>query len=84
MVHWIRNSQKGILQQEKHIWSSELTDLNKVIAHNSFSVPVITPTVGVIDWMIDDIKQKMSIHQAENVYPRLITSTQTVMPIDCT
>ena len=41
----------------RKIWSSELSDFNKVIAHNSFAVPVITPTIGIIDWTIDGIRQ---------------------------
>ena len=28
-----------------NIWSSELPDFNKVIAHSSFAVPIITPTI---------------------------------------
>ena len=34
-----------------------MSDFNKVIAHNSFAVPVITPTIGINDWTIDEIKQ---------------------------
>ena len=41
----------------KKIWSSELTDYNKVAAHNSVATPIITPTVGINDWTIDDIEQ---------------------------
>ena len=37
--------------------SSELSNFNKVIALNSFSVPIITPTIGIIDWTIDEIRQ---------------------------
>ena len=35
----------------------ELSDFNKVIAPNSFSVPIITPTIGIIDWTIDEVRQ---------------------------
>ena len=45
------------LSHVKMTWSSELSDYNKVIAHNSFASPIITPTVGIIDWTIDDIQQ---------------------------
>ena len=31
------------------IWSSEFNGRNKTIAHNTFSVPIITPTVGILD-----------------------------------
>ena len=34
-----------------------MPDFNKVIAHNSFTVPIITPTIGIIDWIIDEIRQ---------------------------
>ena len=40
----------------KKIWS-ELSDYNKVVAHNNFATPIIIPTVGIIDWTIDDIEQ---------------------------
>ena len=48
---------KEYLNRVRKIWSSELSDFNKVIAHNSFAVPVITPTIGIIDWTIDEIRQ---------------------------
>ena len=48
---------KEYLNRARKIWSSELSDFNKVIAHNSFAVPVITPTIGIIDWTIDEIRQ---------------------------
>ena len=32
------------LNRVRKIWSSELSDYNKVITHNSFAIPVITPT----------------------------------------
>ena len=41
----------------RKIWSSELSDHNKVTAHNTFAVPVICPTVGIIDWTIEEVKQ---------------------------
>ena len=33
----------------KKIWNSELNGLNKSIAHNVFAVPVITPTIGILN-----------------------------------
>ena len=33
----------------KKIWNSELNGNNKAITHNSFSVPIITPTVGILN-----------------------------------
>ena len=41
----------------KIIWNSELSSANKVIAHNSFAVPVLTTTVGILNWTIDEIKE---------------------------
>ena len=38
------------------MWFSELSDFNKVIANNSFAVPIITPTIGIIDWTIGKIR----------------------------
>ena len=29
---------------------------NKSIADNSFALPIITPTIGILNWMKDDIK----------------------------
>ena len=34
----------------KKIWSSELNGSNKVITHNAFAVPLITPTTGILKW----------------------------------
>ena len=31
------------------IWSSELNERNKSIAHNTFAVPILTPTIGILD-----------------------------------
>ena len=41
----------------KWIWNSELSSLNKVVAHNSFAVPVLTTVVGILNWTIDEIKE---------------------------
>ena len=42
------------LRVEK-IWNSELNGLNKSIAHNAFDVPVITPTIGILNWTKTEI-----------------------------
>ena len=57
----------------KRIWNSELTSVNKVIAHNSFAVPVLT-TVGILNWRIDeikeiDIKTRKHLTMSRNFYP---------------
>ena len=41
----------------KRIWNSELSSVNKVKAHNSFAVPVLITTVGILNWTIDEIKE---------------------------
>ena len=38
------------------IWKSELSALNKQIAHNCFAVPVLTPTFGILDCSLQDVK----------------------------
>ena len=47
---------KEYLSRVKKIWSSELSAFNKTIAHNAFTNPVITPTTGILDWTIQEIK----------------------------
>ena len=41
----------------KKIWNSELSSFNKVIAHNTFAVPVFITSVGIVDWTINEIKE---------------------------
>ena len=38
------------------IWSSELNNINKVQAHNTFALPVLTPTIGVLPLTKKEIK----------------------------
>ena len=40
---------KEYLNRVRKIWSSELFDFNKFIAHTSFAVPIITPNIGITD-----------------------------------
>ena len=47
---------KEYLSWVNKIWSSELSAFNKTIAHNAFATPVITPTIGILDWTIQEIK----------------------------
>ena len=58
----------------KRIWNSELSSVNKVIAHNSFAVPVLTTTVGILNWTIDeikeiDIKTRKQLTMSRNFHP---------------
>ena len=39
---------KEYLKRIRKIWSSELYSNNKIINHNSFAIPVLTPTFGII------------------------------------
>ena len=41
---------KEYLFRVKKLWSSELSNFNKTIVHNAFATPVITPTIGILDW----------------------------------
>ena len=43
------------LYKIRKIWLSELTDFNKMIAYNSFAIPILTATVGILDWTIKEI-----------------------------
>ena len=47
---------KEYFTRVRKIWTSELSAYNKVIAHNSFTLPVLVPTFGILDWSIQDIK----------------------------
>ena len=58
----------------KRIWNSELSSFNKLIAHNSFAVPVLTTTVGILNWTIDeikeiDIKTRKQLTMSRNFHP---------------
>ena len=56
----------GILDKEKvtkeykrrvwKIWTSELYSGNKVTAHNTFAVPLIMPTIGILNWTRKEIE----------------------------
>ena len=41
---------KEYKKRVRKIWNSELNRQNKVTVHNTFAVPIITPTVGILDW----------------------------------
>ena len=43
------------LYRIRKIRFSELTDFNKMIAHNSFAILIFTATVGILDWTIKEI-----------------------------
>ena len=58
----------------KRIWNSELSSVNKVISQNLFSVSVLTTTVGILNWTINqikelDIKTRKQFRISRNFYP---------------
>ena len=62
------------------MWSSELSTYNKVIAHNALALPVLIPTVGVLDWTIGEIKD------IDIKTQKILTLTQNLHPnsnVDC-
>ena len=38
------------------IWSSQLNSRNKTIAQNTFALPILVPTAGILDWTIEEIE----------------------------
>ena len=46
---------KEYFRRIRKIWNSELYAYNKVIAHNIFAIPVITPTFGILNWTKDEL-----------------------------
>ena len=49
--------EKEYYRRVRQIWTSELNARNKVIAHNSFALPVLTPTIGILDWSIAEMEK---------------------------
>ena len=41
----------------RKVSSSELSVYNKATAHNVFLISIITPTFGIIDWTIEELKE---------------------------
>ena len=41
----------------RKVWNSQLNASNKTIAHNVFAVPVLTPTIGILDWSKEEVQQ---------------------------
>ena len=56
------------------IWNSQLSDFNKAVAHNAFTVPILTSAMGMLDWTcreIDqtDIKTRKTLAMSGSVNP---------------
>ena len=47
---------KEYYRRVKAIWLSELNSRNKTVAHNSFAIPILIPTVGILEWNIKEIE----------------------------
>ena len=47
---------KEYFKRIRNIWSSELSAYHKYIAHNTFAVPVIIPTFGLLDWTLQELR----------------------------
>ena len=41
----------------RKIWESELYAKHKVIAHNIFAVPILSPTFGILNWAKDELEK---------------------------
>ena len=46
---------KEYLRRVRQTWNSELYSRNKVLAHNIFAIPVLTPTFGILEWTKQDL-----------------------------
>ena len=46
---------KEYINRTRKIWKSELSDYNKMLAYNTFALPNITATVGILEWSIEEI-----------------------------
>ena len=44
----------------RKIWKSELYSHHKINAHNTFAIPVIIPTFGILQWTKEEI-EKMDV-----------------------
>ena len=48
---------KELYARCRKVSSSELSVYNKATAHNVFLISIITPTFGIIDWTIEELKE---------------------------
>ena len=47
---------KEYLKRVREIWNSELYSRNKVLAHNIFVIPVVSPKFGILDWTKQELE----------------------------
>ena len=48
---------KEYMKRIRKIWLPELYSNNKIIAHNTFAVPVLKPTFSIIKWTKEELEQ---------------------------
>ena len=48
---------KEYYRRVRKIWESELYAKHKVIAHNIFAVPILSPTFGILNWTKDELEK---------------------------
>ena len=44
------------MRRTRKIWKSELNARNKVTAHNCFAAAMVRPTIGILDWLKQEIR----------------------------
>ena len=47
---------KEYLKRIRNTWNSELYSRNKVVAHNIFAIPVLSPTFEILDWTKQELE----------------------------
>ena len=48
---------KEYYNRVRKIWNSELYSKNKTVAYNIFTIPVLIPTFGILDWTKNGVLQ---------------------------
>ena len=69
--------------QTGKIKSSELSAYNKVVVHNTFSVPTLIPTIGVLDCTVGKIKDFDIKAQKKLISTQISILTVTSTPSIC-
>ena len=70
----------------RKIWSSELYSKKKVLASNSFAIPILIPRFGILEWTKEEILQidvktrkvlsvTGNFHRNSSVYEGYVTET---------
>ena len=48
---------KKYYRRVRTIWKSQLNERNKTIAHNTFAVAILIPTIGILDWTLKELEE---------------------------